>query len=545
MYSFFLTLNGVSKNLRLLYQKHRVKKFSSTFIYSAPKTRGWTEPYVNFRSFFRIVAKSFSDFRGMKKLSYFPAFHRSEFLYRKKWNTDIFDKMPKYEKNLSSYFVIKSAKNGVLSSKKDIVKLFLNQFVLLLMYAVFLILLPIFSVGSQELNEIKGSRNQKPEKLKGSINTNLNEFGISLTDSGNVLYFYSKRENSIYTDLYKSTRVGDKWQQGEEIENLNSNYDDQSPFILNQEEGIIFSSNRDGSIEFQLSNGKIGVSRDLYFSKKIDSSWIKPMALPRTVNTEEIEENPFLFDNRLYFTRYPFGQVSEADIFVSVYRNKTWEKATSLPGPINTAYSEIAATISRDGKTIYFSSNRPGGFGGYDLYKSTLLANGDFSEPINLGPDINTAGDEAFYLEAADGSTFYFCRRSGHDYDVYSIVSNPFQELEKGKSISLDSIHFALGSYEILEDSFPILENLNSYLRENPDIKIRIIGHTDLNGDYQDNIILSHNRANAVKDYLVRKGIDSGRIVTDGKGSSEPIIPRKDPKTDYKNRRTEFQIISP
>ncbi|AXR59998.1 OmpA family protein [Leptospira mayottensis] len=533
MYSFFLTSNDMFKNLRFLYQKYGVKKFNSIFI------------CVDLRSFFWIAVKLFSGFRIIKELLCLPAFHRSEFTYRKRWNVDIFDKIPEYDKNLPSCFVIKLAKNVTPSSKKNIVKLFSSQFILLLIYATFLILLPIFSVGSQELNETKSSKNQKPEKLKGSINTNLNEFGISLTDSGNILYFYSKRENSIYTDLYKSIRIGDKWQQGEEVGNLNSNYDDQSPFILNQEEGIIFSSNRDGSIEFQLSNGKIGVSRDLYFSKKVNSSWIKPVALPRTVNTEEIEENPFLFNNQLYFTRYPFGQVSEADIFVSVYKNKIWEKATSLPDPINTVYSEIAATISKDGKTIYFSSNRPGGFGGYDLYKSTLLANGDFSEPINLGPDINTTGDEAFYLEAGDGLTFYFCRKSGHDYDVYSIVSNPFQELEKGKSISLDSIHFALGSYEILESSFSILENLNSYLKENPDVKIKIIGHTDLNGDYQDNIILSHNRANSVKDYLVKKGIDSGRIVTDGKGSSEPIVPQKNPKTDYKNRRTEFQIVNP
>lgn len=102
-----------------------------------------------------------------------------------------------------------------------------------------------------------------------------------------------------------------------------------------------------------------------------------------------------------------------------------------------------------------------------------------------------------------------------------------------------------MGSYEILENSFSILENLNSYLKENANVKIKIVGHTDLNGDYQDNVILSRNRANAVKDYLVKKGIDSSRIVTEGKGSSEPIIPQKDPKTDYKNRRTEFQIVNP
>ncbi len=414
-----------------------------------------------------------------------------------------------------------------------------------LLYFIFIIFFPVISIRSQELSKIQSPKNIKPEKLKGSINTNLNEFGISLTDDGNILYFYSKRENSNYTDLYKSTRTGDEWPRGDEIEILNSNFDDQSPFILNKEEGILFSSNRDGAIEFQLANGKIGVSRDLYFSKKVNSSWAEPIALPRTVNTEKIEENPFLFNDRLYFTRYPFGQVAEADIFVAAYKNKTWEKATILPEPINTPYSEIAATIGKDGKTIYFSSNRPGGFGGYDLYKSTLLADGNYSKPINLGPEINTTGDEAFYLEAGDGLTFYFCRKTGRDYDIYSNLSNPFQELEKGKSISLDNIHFALGSYEILENSFSILENLNIYLKENPNVKIKITGHTDLNGDSQDNLILSRNRANAVKDYLVKKGIDSGRLSTDGKGSSEPIVPQKNPETDYKNRRTEFQIISP
>ncbi|WP_061233431.1 OmpA family protein [Leptospira noguchii] len=416
-------------------------------------------------------------------------------------------------------------------------------FILFLIYFIFIIFIPAISIYSQNSNKNQNSKNVKPEKLKGSINTSLNEFGISLTDDGNSLYFYSKRQNSNYTDIYKSIRTKDEWAQGEEIEVLNSNFDDQSPFILNKEEGILFSSNRDGAIEFQFANGKIGVSRDIYFSKRINSSWAKPIPLPRTVNTEEIEENPFLFNDRLYFTRYPFGQVSEADIFVSVYKNNTWEKAMSLPDPINTAYSEIAATISKDGKTIYFSSNRPGGFGGYDLYKSTLLEDGNYSEPINLGPEINTTGDEAFFLETNDEKTFYFCRRNERDYDIYSIVSNPFQELEKGKSISLDSIHFSLGSYQILENSFSILENLNSYLKENSNVKIKITGHTDLNGDTQENLILSRNRANAVKDYLVKKGIDPERIITDGKGSSEPVAPQKNPETDYKNRRTEFQII--
>ncbi|MGQ2845045.1 OmpA family protein, partial [Leptospira interrogans] len=111
-------------------------------------------------------------------------------------------------------------KNYVLS-KKTILILFLVYFVFIISF---------FSIYPQDLSI---NQNPKPEKLKGSINTSLNEFGISLTDDGNILYFYSKRQNSNYTDIYKSTRTKDEWTQGEEIEVLNSNFDDQSPFILN------------------------------------------------------------------------------------------------------------------------------------------------------------------------------------------------------------------------------------------------------------------------------------------------------------------------
>ncbi|EQA43995.1 OmpA family protein [Leptospira broomii serovar Hurstbridge str. 5399] len=395
------------------------------------------------------------------------------------------------------------------------------------------------NLNSQENKE------RKPEKLKGGINTSLNEFGISLSDDGNTLYYYSKRNNSNYTDIYKSVRNGNLWSAGLELSELNSQFDDQSPFVLNKEEGILFSSNRDGSIEFILPNGKIGVSRDIYFSKKGEGKWLRPTSLPTTVNTSAIEENPYLYENRLYFTRYPFGVVGESDIFVSEYSDKTWNKAYRLPSPINTDYAEIATTIGRDGNTLYFSSNRPGGFGGMDIYKSTRNPDGSYTEPINLGPMINSKGDEAFYVEAPDGKNAYFCRREeSSNYDIYEIEATPsWDDLKTGKKISIEAIHFQSGSFELENDSKPSLDHLVEFLSTNGKSKLKITGHTDLHGETQDNMVLSRRRAESVRSYLIHKGISPDRIETEGKGSTEPIFQDKNPETDRKNRRTEFQLL--
>lgn len=398
-----------------------------------------------------------------------------------------------------------------------------------------------FSVSGAEDSAAKG----KVAPLKGEINTSLNEFGISLSEDGNTLYYYSKRKNSNYSDLFKSVKMKDGWSGGVEVSELNSQYDDQSPFVIENEKAIIFSSNRDGSIEFKLSSGKIGVSRDLYFSTLKDGSWDKATRLPQEVNTPAIEENPFLAGSYLFFTRYPFGKVAESDIYISEYKDGSWGKAIRMESPINTEHAEIAATLSRDSKYLYFSSNRPGGYGGLDIYKVEIKEDGTFSPAVNLGPVINSPGDEAFYIETPDGKNAYFCRliKEGGNYDIYEFSVNEWEELKKNKKISLESIHFRTGSFEIEEESFEILDRLVVFLNENPSIKLKITGHTDLHGDPNDNLELSRNRAGAVKDYLVKKGISTGRFSTDGKGSKEPIYPEKNPETDRKNRRTEFQIL--
>jgi outer membrane protein OmpA-like peptidoglycan-associated protein len=411
--------------------------------------------------------------------------------------------------------------------------------------------------------------------IVGEVNSENQEFGPSLSSNGRNLYFYSKR-GSNYTDLFKSEWRDGKWGSPVELKILNSPYDDQSPFVNNEEKFVLFSSNRDGSLEFRLATGQMGVSRDLYYSENIDGRWSKPYPLADTINTDQMEENPFVFENHLYFTRYPFGKLGEAKIYRSKIIGNEFMSPEVLPSPINLpGASNIAAVISNNGEYIYFSSNRNGGFGGYDIYRSKIVKNG-FAEPENLGSKINTKGDEAYMIINQADNSLVFCRKNpGSNYDIYTarredgekekisvkeedlalkekvktveIEPNELESiteiLKNKKKISLSSIYFDVNSSELLLESLPALSKVSEFLEKNKDIKIKIIGHTDLTGDLEFNKQLSSDRAESVKKFFTKKGIIGTRISIEGKGSSDPIVSDTKPDSNRKNRRTEFEVV--
>lgn len=105
-------------------------------------------------------------------------------------------------------------------------------------------------------------------------------------------------------------------------------------------------------------------------------------------------------------------------------------------------------------------------------------------------------------------------------------------------------IHFETGKAVIMPDSFAILDEVADVLIQNPNIRIRVDGHTDSTGSYDLNMRLSQSRADSVKQYLVNKGIDSFRMETMGYGPSKPIDTNKTASGRAKNRRVEIHITS-
>ncbi|TGN00549.1 OmpA family protein [Leptospira yasudae] len=113
----------------------------------------------------------------------------------------------------------------------------------------------------------------------------------------------------------------------------------------------------------------------------------------------------------------------------------------------------------------------------------------------------------------------------------------------KSNSLVLRGVYFRSNSDQIDEDSFEILDELSSILKENQNLRIVISGHTDLNGNRKQNQILSMKRAASTKAYLLSKGIDSSRVETRGFGSNKPILRRLDEVASFQNRRIEVQAI--
>jgi hypothetical protein len=125
----------------------------------------------------------------------------------------------------------------------------------------------------------------------------------------------------------------------------------------------------------------------------------------------------------MYFTACDRpGGVGSCDIYFSAFNDGRWSEPYNLRTPVNSSHWESQPSISADGKTLFFSSNRPGGMGGKDLWYSIMNDKNQWTTPVNMGDRINTDGDEMSPFIHFDGKTLYFASdgRTGlGGFDIY------------------------------------------------------------------------------------------------------------------------------
>lgn len=117
-----------------------------------------------------------------------------------------------------------------------------------------------------------------------------------------------------------------------------------------------------------------------------------------------------------------------SDIWISRFDGVRWEPATKMKKEINTRYWEAHGFITEDGSTLIFSSDRPGGFGGLDLYISRLKPDGEWGTPVNLGPEINTPFNEDRPFLVKNGKMLFFASQGHYNMGGYDIFSSTMQE---------------------------------------------------------------------------------------------------------------------
>ena len=158
-------------------------------------------------------------------------------------------------------------------------------------------------------------------------------------------------------------------------------------------------------------------NEDFYGTKLTDGGWTRSRGLSGSINTTQNEgaQNISQDGQWLIFTgcNFPEGYGS-CDLYISYQSsNGAWSSPENMGSQINSESWESAPSLSPDKRDLYFSSNRPEGYGGKDIYVTHLLPTGKWSAPENMGPGINTAGDESCPFMHADNQSLYFTS-NGH-----------------------------------------------------------------------------------------------------------------------------------
>lgn len=218
------------------------------------------------------------------------------------------------------------------------------------------------------------------------------------------------------------------------IENIgtevNSPFPDYTPVLTADESMMIFTSRRKGNLGKKtspyLDQEEEFPLEDIYVTYNKDGKWTAPENLGAPVNTDDHDAAIALSPDGSQLFIYKGD--GEGDIYTSLKKGLVWTKPVSISTKINLpTSSELSCSITSDGKTLYFSSSRPGGYGGMDIWKSQLVK-GEWSEPMNMGPKINTKEDEDAPFIHPDGVTLYFSTKGKNTMGGYDIV---YTTLEK------------------------------------------------------------------------------------------------------------------
>jgi outer membrane protein OmpA-like peptidoglycan-associated protein len=429
---------------------------------------------------------------------------------------------------------------------------------------------------------IRAGDSWEPRKNAGApLNTPDNEGAQSMTADGRTLWFTAcnRPGGEGMCDLYYSTLEEGKWSTPRNAGSpLNSRYSEKHPSISADGRILYFTSNRPGGYG----------SYDIWMSERHGDQWSDPVNLGDSVNTEGLEQSPFIHPDQqsLYFSSTGWPGMGQGDLFLT--RSKRaggWSTPENLGYPINTNADDMGLSLNASGNRAYFASNRGEGTD-TDIYS--------FEMPVKMRPVrvsymkgrvfdsrsmkglkavlqlIDLESDEVVMeLESHPGEGDYLISLpSERDYalnvsaDGYLFYSDhftfsgmhsqaeplqrdvPLEPVRVGSVVVLHNIFYATGSFQLEPESRTELNRVYDFLVNNPTVGIEIGGHTDNTGTPELNQELSERRARSVVDYLVNRGIDIKRLKATGFGEMHPVDSNENEQGRARNRRTELKIVA-
>lgn len=207
---------------------------------------------------------------------------------------------------------------------------------------------------------------------------------------------------------------------------INTKYPEYVPLISADENILFFTSRRPGS-----TGGQTDVlgnyNEDVYVSYKENGTWSRPENIGFPVNTEThdacVSLSPDAQQMLIFRTS---ADLSSGDLYSTYWNGKSWGEPVLLGAEINSTSKELSACTNNDNTMIIFTSDRPGGFGGKDLYRVVKLPNGKWSQPQNLGSKINTKYDEDAPFISPNEQFLYFSSNGLNTMGGYDIFKADF-----------------------------------------------------------------------------------------------------------------------
>ncbi len=209
---------------------------------------------------------------------------------------------------------------------------------------------------------------------------------------------------------------------------INTKYPDYVPLISADESVLYFTSRRPGSTG-NLTDAWGNYYEDVYVSYNKNGEWSTAQNIGEPINTKTHDACVALSADAQQMIIYRTSADGlSGDLYTTQATTKGWTSPEKLGPQINTEYKEVSACFSPEGNCIVFSSDKPGGFGGKDLYRVVKLPNDKWSLPTNLGSSINTKYDEDAPFMSVDGNTLYYSSKGHETMGEYDIFKSKIKE---------------------------------------------------------------------------------------------------------------------
>ena len=427
-----------------------------------------------------------------------------------------------------------------------------------------------------ETTRIDDENWQKPRSLSGVLNGKGHDASTQLFDNDSKLLMYRNDNNG---DIFVSDKSGGDWGVPKPLDgNINSKAYEGDAFISPDGLTLIFATGKyaeDGTL-------------DLYQSTRVAGGDFGPAkSLGANINTKYDDDSPFMSKDgkTLYFSSRGHNTMGGYDIFKSEYdeAGRKWGPAQNMGYPINTPDDDSYYRLSPDGSYAYLSSYRIGGYGEKDIYTINYIKNANIvgkvfskrdSTTVIPGIELVFSGaqadktalsfrditkpDGAYQVAVLSGRTYQVAvSKDGKNIETQEfavpVSTNDSTTITKNfyvdyidttsTGLAFKNIYFDTDKYKLRPESITELNNTSQVLMANTGINISIEGHCDSRNTDEYNMVLGQNRAEAAYNYLKKQGIAETRMTTVSYGERRPAAPNDSPENMQLNRRDEFKVV--